>query len=369
MHTPGYAQSHEHVAAFYQTDRFLIERVSAFIGEGLSAGEHTIVLATLPHWNAIAARLEVAGINYGSATTEGRLILIDAEHVLDSITVDEGISVDKFRSILAPLTTPGQTRRIYGEVVSLLVQRGDVESALAIEALGHELARELQLRVWCGYNLSSRRPLTSDDVSRIETLHTRSFFEDGQEAEAPQDHSPVHAVRFYEDRDALALLVARFISEGFLSGLPAVVIATPDHRRAILDALSQRYFDVDRLQEAGDLIMVDARDTLRSFMVDGTPDPVRFRNRLVPIIEQACRGRADCVIRAYGEMVDVLWQEGQTAAAIRLETLWNQLAQTHAFALLCGYSMGHFYKSASREDICRQHTHVLSGTNSFPLLQ
>jgi hypothetical protein len=59
-------------------------------------------------------------------------------------------------------------------------------------------------------------------------------------------------------------------------------------------------------------------------------------------------------------MVDVLWKGGQTAAAIRLEMLWNQLAQTHAFSLLCGYSMGHFYKDASRSDIRRQHTHVIS---------
>jgi hypothetical protein len=78
------------------------------------------------------------------------------------------------------------------------------------------------------------------------------------------------------------------------------------------------------------------------------------------LIERACRGRKDCVIRAYGEMVDVLWQAGQTAAAIRLEMLWNQLAQTHSFALLCGYSMGHFYKDASQVEIRRQHTHVVS---------
>jgi hypothetical protein len=83
---------------------------------------------------------------------------------------------------------------------------------------------------------------------------------------------------------------------------------------------------------------------LSSFMVDGMPDARRFRQAMIPIIERACRGRADCVIRAYGEMVDVLWKAGQTVAAVRLETLWNDLAQTHAFALLCGYAMGSFYK-------------------------
>jgi len=59
-------------------------------------------------------------------------------------------------------------------------------------------------------------------------------------------------------------------------------------------------------------------------------------------------------------MVDVLWREGQQDAAIRLEMLWNQLANTRKFSLLCGYSMGSFYKDAAFDAICHQHTHVLS---------
>ena len=59
-------------------------------------------------------------------------------------------------------------------------------------------------------------------------------------------------------------------------------------------------------------------------------------------------------------MVDVLWQDGLTAAAIRLEMLWNQLAMTHDFSLLCGYAMGSFYKDAGMRDICAQHSHVIA---------
>ena len=81
---------------------------------------------------------------------------------------------------------------------------------------------------------------------------------------------------------------------------------------------------------------------------------------MIPIIDAACHGRKDCVIRAYGEMVDVLWKDGKEAAAIRLEMLWNQLANTRKFSLLCGYSMGSFYKDAAFDDICQQHTHVVS---------
>jgi hypothetical protein len=169
-----------------------------------------------------------------------------------------------------------------------------------------------------------------------------------------------HAVRFYQDRDSLAQLVAEFIGEGFVAALPAIVIATPEHREAILKQLDARSFDVDRLQAAGDLILLDAETMLSQIMIDGTPNAKLFQQTMIPVIGTACKGRRDCVVRAYGEMVDVLWKDGQTAAATRLETLWNQLAQTHAFALLCGYSMGSFYKDAAQEEICRHHSHILS---------
>jgi hypothetical protein len=71
------------------------------------------------------------------------------------------------------------------------------------------------------------------------------------------------------------------------------------------------------------------------------------------------RSNDDRAIRAYGEMVDLLWKDGCEATAIRLETLWNQLARTCDFELLCGYSIGNFYKGSSLDDIKRQHTHVV----------
>ena len=77
------------------------------------------------------------------------------------------------------------------------------------------------------------------------------------------------------------------------------------------------------------------------------------------MIEEVSRGRQDCTIRAYGEMVDVLWKAGQDVAAIRLEMLWNKLAMTHDFSLLCGYAMGSFYKDASLAEIHHHHSHVV----------
>ena len=97
-------------------------------------------------------------------------------------------------------------------------------------------------------------------------------------------------------------------------------------------------------------------------MVDGVPDGRLFRDATVPLIERACRGRKDCVVRACGEMVDVLWQAGHTVAATKLEMLWNELAGTHDFSLLCGYAMGQFYKHVGADDVYKLHSHVVSST-------
>jgi hypothetical protein len=85
-------------------------------------------------------------------------------------------------------------------------------------------------------------------------------------------------------------------------------------------------------------------------------------------IERVCDG-ADGRVRIFGQMVDVLWQRGERNAAIQLEVLWNELAQTEAFSLLCGYAVGHFYKHAAFEQVCAQHSHILSADGQSAMLK
>lgn len=183
-------------------------------------------------------------------------------------------------------------------------------------------------------------------------LHSAS----GQSASGPA----YHAVRFYESDRALSKIVAEFLSDGFEVDNPGIVVATPAQRAAIVRELSARSLDVAKLLRSDDLVLLDAKDTLSLFMVNGTPDGVQFKDAMCEVITRACRGRTNCTVRIYGAMVDILWQAGKQDAAIRLEMLWNQLANTHAFSLMCGYAMGHFYKDANFADICGQHTHVIS---------
>jgi hypothetical protein len=172
-------------------------------------------------------------------------------------------------------------------------------------------------------------------------------------------HGHHHAVQFYGNDAELFKTVGTFLSEGLVGGHPSVVIATPPHRMAIEKALEHHLIDVERARRLGDLVLLDADDTLGTFMVGGIPSASVFKKVMGDVIEQSLRGRERTPVRAYGEMVDVLWKQGKTAAAVRLEVLWNDLAATHVFSLLCGYAIGNFFKQTQQyEEVCNLHTHV-----------
>jgi hypothetical protein len=182
------------------------------------------------------------------------------------------------------------------------------------------------------------------------------------------DSGHFHGVQFYNDANTLCRIVGGFIGEGLEQGNLAVIIATPEHAARIQLCLRARGIDVDALKRAGSLATYDARETLQLFMRDGLPNPGVFRRTVGEILVRLQGGREHCAIRAYGEMVDLLWKDGLEAAAIRLETLWNQLGSTHDFNLLCGYSMGNFYKGAALDEIKAQHSHLVDDDGSSAVI-
>ena len=183
------------------------------------------------------------------------------------------------------------------------------------------------------------------------------------------DSRHAHIVQFYDNEHFLTSTVTEFLAEGLAAGQPGVVIATAPHLDAFGTSLRGRGIDLDIAIDSGRLTMLDARRALSEFMSGDVPDAVRFRTVIGGVLEQSARQNGRGPVRAYGEMVDLLWKDGNTDGAIRLEELWNTLAEHQAFSLLCAYSMANFYTSddVSRfEDICRTHTHVVP-TESYLL--
>jgi hypothetical protein len=161
-----------------------------------------------------------------------------------------------------------------------------------------------------------------------------------------------HIVQTYQDPAFLADAVAEYLGSGLRRGEAAIVIARPQHVARFQEKLGT---PADR----GQLIILDAEETLARFMADGMPQWNAFHEVIGGLIAQVRLQYP--AVRAYGEMVDILWQEGRREAAIRLEEFWNELTRLQTFSLFCAYAMDHLDAASysGLESVCRTHTHFL----------
>jgi PAS domain S-box-containing protein len=174
-------------------------------------------------------------------------------------------------------------------------------------------------------------------------------------------HAHNHAVQFYDSESFLSSVVTEFLADGIRRREPVVVIATPSHRSAFVSGLRGAGVKVAPARREGLLLLLDARGCLDRFMDGAVPNPARFERTMSRVFTRTSRTHGGALVRAYGEMVDLLWKDGNTEGAIQLEELWNDLANRYQFSLLCAYAMGNFYRASDADQfrrICGQHTHV-----------
>lgn len=170
---------------------------------------------------------------------------------------------------------------------------------------------------------------------------------------------PEHAVQFYDSPEALAEVVADFVHHGLWSGEAVVLVVVPEHGRRICAALEARGVDLQHVQHERRLVLLDAVRTLRRLMIGATPDRATFRTEVGGVLAGAFAASTSGRVRAYGEMVDVLWRDGHREAALAIERLWSELQRERRFALLCAYALDGFRKESDVRSVCEQHGHVL----------
>jgi PAS domain S-box-containing protein len=144
-----------------------------------------------------------------------------------------------------------------------------------------------------------------------------------------------HLVQFYEDSQTLVETLNDFIGSGLRANSAGVVVASRVHLDALERKLAADGIDVAAAKKSGQYVGLEAGETLSQILANRWPQPDLFRATIGKVISNA-RARWGSV-RAYGEMVGLLWERGGQGAALRLEGLWNDLARTEPFALLCGY--------------------------------
>ena len=175
-------------------------------------------------------------------------------------------------------------------------------------------------------------------------------------------HSEEHVVQLYGADDRLLTGNAgHFLSEGLKRGDGVLVIATAEHRTSLTRHLRQdRTYSKAVLE--GRLVFLDAETTLGRFMAGGAPDPDLFQSVVGEVLSQVRSRAVHSGVRAYGEMVGLLWKAGARAAAVRLEGLWNGLLRNSEVSLFCAYPIDVFgpdFQPENVDPLLCSHTHLV----------
>jgi len=169
-----------------------------------------------------------------------------------------------------------------------------------------------------------------------------------------------HVVQIYENDESFLDLLTGFVGGGVNVGECAVVIATAAHLTALDQRLAALGHSVPSLISQAQYIPLDAEETLSKFMVHDWPDENLFNKVITEVIVKA-RGN-NRKVRAFGEMVAILWAKGQVGATVRLEHLWNKFCENEAFCLFCAYPESGFTQDAAESvmHICSAHTKMIT---------
>lgn len=167
-----------------------------------------------------------------------------------------------------------------------------------------------------------------------------------------------HCVQIYTDDSTFLDALHDFVAGGLVRDESVVVILTPRHRQGLEERLA---FSRLRAAGAGRYIPLDAEETLARFMVGAWPDDCRFERVVTAILNDARRDTRG--VRAFGEMVAVLWAQGHHAATARLEYLWSDFVRRHEFPLVCAYPRVGFTEdpAAAILSVCAAHSRVIPG--------
>jgi hypothetical protein len=159
-----------------------------------------------------------------------------------------------------------------------------------------------------------------------------------------------------------------YVAGGLKSGDGIIVIATREHREALKNRLLQAGHSLKNYEAKDQYIALDAESVLSQFMVKEWPDNDLFKKVVLDLMARA-RGNGRKV-RAFGEMVALLWARGQTGATVHLEHLWHSLCHKEHFSLFCAYPKSGFTQNAeaSIKEICDTHSRMVNSDSKSVVL-
>jgi hypothetical protein len=175
-----------------------------------------------------------------------------------------------------------------------------------------------------------------------------------------------HIVQLYQEADFYGEAISHFAAEGIVRGESIIIVATRPNWANISGRLIRKGFSLEDLFRQGQLVMLDAEQTLPKFLVGGMPDAKIFKPLARATIDRARAGGKFPRVRWWGEMVNLLYVDGNQSGSTRLEELFDEVAHEQSIAIFCSFLMDKYDPSIYDHafgDVCRTHAQVIPTEN------
>jgi DcmR-like sensory protein len=171
-----------------------------------------------------------------------------------------------------------------------------------------------------------------------------------------------HIVQLYQDQQFLNRAVCRFAAGAIANGEGVILVPTAAHWDAFRPRLEAEGVDIKAAQDRGQLTVVDADELLPRFMKNSMPDAPVFLGLAENVIKSARGESRYPKVRWWGEMVNVLWEQGNVAASMSLEDQFDRLAKHQEIAIFCSFVMDNFNSEVHSRLLPRlsqNHSHLI----------
>jgi len=196
------------------------------------------------------------------------------------------------------------------------------------------------------------------------TLMNHSLANDWQSAQADVFWNDIarfdHVLQLYENDVIFIDTLIGFVESTIRANQIAIVIATNSHLTALEAQLENHGHTIEKLIADHIFIPVSAEDTLDEVFVDDSVDENRFMQVLSNFLDHAKHNQKK--VRVFGEMVALLWAQGNKDAALQLEHVANRISKQEAFIRYCAYPKELFTADGSDKSVCDCHSKIISGS-------
>jgi len=234
--------------------------------------------------------------------------------------------------------------------------RSLAEGALATGALGYIIKSDAAVELLPAMDAVSkgRRYVGASAVTPTETR---------------QEHVHQHKAGFYADEATMLSAWTESARTALAAGHTVVVLTIDSRRGEMHQRLKTGGIDLDGAIREQRYVALDPSSVLSRFMINDWPDELLFQKAVTPIVVDTLKTSTARYPRALvcGECAPTLVREGKEDAAVRVEQLWDKLAQAYEVDTHCAYLLDSPSR-AHQESVFRRinavHTEVFSTSSS-----